>query len=61
MLTKELLEKENPDTIVVATGGNPFIPPIKGLDNYVTASDVLLGKSDVGTNVLIVGLRFHSH
>ena len=55
VLTKELLEKENPDTIVVATGGNPFIPPIKGLDNYVTASDILLGKSDVGANVLIVG------
>ena len=55
VLTKELLEKENPDTIVVAIGGNPFIPPIKGLDNYVTASDVLLGKSDVGAKVLIVG------
>ncbi len=54
-LTKEILEQEAPDTVVVATGGKPFIPPIKGLNRYVTASEVLLGKHDVGKNVLIVG------
>ena len=54
-LTNEILEQEKPDTVVVATGGTPFIPPIKGLEKYVTASDVLLGKSEVGKNVLIIG------
>ena len=32
-LTEEALA-ENPDIIVVAIGGKPFIPPIKGLKNY---------------------------
>lgn len=54
-LTEELLVQEQPDTIVVATGGMPVVPPIKGLNQYLLASDVLLGKVETGKNVLIVG------
>lgn len=53
-LTEDVL-KEHPDKIVVAIGGTPFIPPVKGLETYKLASDVLLGKVDVGKNVLIIG------
>lgn len=53
-LTENVLA-EKPNTIVVAIGGTPFIPPIKGLSDYKLATDVLLGKVDIGKNVLIVG------
>lgn len=53
-LTQDAME-EKPDMIVVAIGGTPFIPPVEGLKNYKLASDVLLGKEDVGKKVLIIG------
>ncbi|WFD10571.1 FAD-dependent oxidoreductase [Tepidibacter hydrothermalis] len=52
-----LLKKENPDHIIVATGANPFIPPIKGADSdmVVNSNDVLSSKVEVEQNALIVG------
>lgn len=52
------LMKENPaDTIIVATGAIPAIPPIKGSDlpHVVTANDVLSGKKNVGYNIVVIG------
>ncbi|MBQ0065954.1 MAG: FAD-dependent oxidoreductase [Firmicutes bacterium] len=45
------------DHIILATGGNPAIPPIEGIDgaNICTAADVLDAKAFPGNNVLIVG------
>lgn len=55
-LTKEILQEEQPDILVVAVGSNPFIPPIPGLENCgVVAHDVLLGKCDTGNRVAIIG------
>ncbi len=56
-VTEELIAKEKPDVVILATGGVPLIPNIKGIDNpkFVKAVDVLEGKKEVGTNVLIVG------
>lgn len=56
-LTKEIVERENPDTVIVATGGTPTIPPIKGIDkaHVFTAEDVLLGKVPTGANVVVCG------
>lgn len=56
-VTEELLNEEKPDAVILATGGSPVIPPIKGMDTcgYVTAVDVLDGKAWVGKNVLIAG------
>lgn len=56
-VTEELIEKEKPDVVILATGGVPLIPNIKGIDNpkFVKAVDVLEGKKEVGQNVLIVG------
>lgn len=55
-LTAELVAKEKPDTVVVATGARPNIPDI-GRDSKitVTANDALAGKVFVGTNAVIVG------
>jgi len=46
-----------PDAVIVATGGKPIIPNIQNIirGNVVLAVDVLKGKRDVGSKVVIVG------
>ena len=44
-----------PDHTIVATGSSPFIPPIPGLDDPLTAEQVLRGEREVGRKVLILG------
>jgi len=48
---------DNPDAIIVATGGEPIIPGIPGIDgpNVVKANDILLGRKEAGRRVLIIG------
>ena len=47
----------NPDVIFIATGSRPCIPGILGVDKdiVITAAEVLLGKSQIGQSVIIVG------
>jgi 2,4-dienoyl-CoA reductase-like NADH-dependent reductase (Old Yellow Enzyme family)/thioredoxin reductase len=54
---KELVQKEKPDAVIVATGGIPVKPPIKGIDkpHVVFAEDALLGKAVTGNNIVIAG------
>ena len=57
-LTPEIVEKEKPGAVIVATGGTPLMPKnIKGIDrpNVVTANDVLCGKVNVGNRVIVIG------
>lgn len=56
-LTKEIVMAEKPDAVILATGGRPAIPPIKGIDgkNVYTAEDVLVGKVPTGDNVVVCG------
>jgi 2,4-dienoyl-CoA reductase (NADPH2) len=56
-VTSELVEKENPDVLILATGATPLIPDILGVgqDNVVTAVDVLTRRKDVGETAIIVG------
>jgi 2,4-dienoyl-CoA reductase-like NADH-dependent reductase (Old Yellow Enzyme family)/thioredoxin reductase len=49
------LKKDKPDAVIVATGCLPVQPPIPGIENAVTAWDVLQGKAQVGDKALIVG------
>jgi 2,4-dienoyl-CoA reductase (NADPH2) len=51
------VELEKPDVVIVATGAEPLIPNIKGVDrpNVVLAWDVLAGKKDTGKEVVIIG------
>lgn len=54
---RALIEQEQPDAVIIATGAKPIKPPIKGADlpNVVQAFDVLAGKKDVGNRVAIIG------
>lgn len=57
-LTKEIVEQDKPDAVILATGGVPLILPIPGLDHtefVKTAVDVLRGRTLYGKNVVVVG------
>jgi 2,4-dienoyl-CoA reductase (NADPH2) len=56
-MTPELAKKGKPDAVVLATGGNPRIPDIPGIDNkhVVMAEDVLTGTAPLGRNVVVIG------
>lgn len=55
--TAEQILAEKPDAVVLATGGEPLIPDIKGIagTRIVTALETLEGKKQAGAKVLIVG------
>lgn len=54
---EEYIRKAAPDAVILATGGKPSKPPIKGIDgeNIVNAVDILDGKVNPGANVLVIG------
>ena len=56
-VTSELVAGEKPDLVVVATGAAPFKPPIEAVEapNVFQAWDVLKGKVQTGSNVVVVG------
>lgn len=57
-LTREIVESEKPDTVILATGSNPMFLPIPGLDNrelVKTAIEVLRGRTLYGKNAVVVG------
>jgi len=56
-VTKELLEKERPDSLVIAIGAVPETPDIPGVDkpHVVSMFDVFTGKAKLGKNVVILG------
>jgi len=51
----ELINDVNPDVVVVATGSEPLVPEIPGIEKSVLADDVLLGKAAVGKSVIVLG------
>ena len=56
-VTKKTIEKENPDVIILATGANPLIPEIPGLNRkrIFTPEEVLKGNRTMGENIIVVG------
>ncbi len=56
-VTPALVEAEAPDSVIVATGAQPIIPDLPGVDraNVHTAFDVLEGRADIGRRVVVVG------
>ena len=56
-VTPDLIEKGKPDVVIVATGSNPVVPDILGIDrgNVVAANEVLAGNAETGKRVVIVG------
>ena len=61
-VTPELVLRENPDTVIVATGSKARIPPhIKGTDqpNVVNVRDIIDVKVEAGQKVLVVDCQRH--
>ncbi|AEG59760.1 NAD(P)/FAD-dependent oxidoreductase [Desulforamulus ruminis] len=56
-VTAEMVAKEKPDVAIIATGSQPVVPKIEGIDGprIVQAVDVLEGKVYPGEKVLIIG------
>lgn len=56
-VTKEFIENNNPDVLIVATGSTPKVLtlPNSMQEKIVTASDVLTGKKDAGNSTVILG------
>ncbi|HHV79579.1 MAG TPA: FAD-dependent oxidoreductase [Firmicutes bacterium] len=53
----QLIEEKKPDAVVVATGSEPVMPTVPGLDKakVSTASDIFLGKKEAGDRVAVIG------
>jgi 2,4-dienoyl-CoA reductase (NADPH2) len=53
----ELVSREKPDLVVVATGAAPFKPPVEAVDEpyVVQAWDVLRGTAVRGGNIVVIG------
>jgi len=56
-VTPELIKREKPDRVIVATGSTSVIPDVPGIDNpiVVTCIDLLLGKKEAGEKVVVIG------
>lgn len=54
--TPELVAQAAPEAVIIATGGVPIFPEIRGMDKRViTAVDLLLGREKAGKKVMVVG------
>lgn len=55
--TRERIEQEAPDAVIVAIGAEPFVPPIKGREkvNVIHSAEVFGMESQLGETVAIVG------
>jgi len=56
-VTKEYVEKENADALIIAVGSEPLVPPIPGLngDNVVVVNQYYLEKDKVTNDVVVFG------
>ncbi len=56
-VTREYVEQENPDALIIAVGSNPLVPPIKGLDGkqVIVVNDYYKHKDEVSDDVVVFG------
>lgn len=58
-VTPSVIEAEDPDVLIIATGAAPLVPPIDGVErgNVVDAQRILLGEEPVhaGERVVVIG------
>jgi 2-enoate reductase len=56
-VTPDLIDRENPDVIIVATGSIPIVPDVPGIHgrNVVSACDLIADGRDTGARVVVVG------
>jgi 2,4-dienoyl-CoA reductase (NADPH2) len=62
MVDADLVKQENPDRVILATGAEPIIPPIPGIEGLgndfpriVESRDVLLDRVSTGRKVAVIG------
>ncbi|HYE68139.1 MAG TPA: FAD-dependent oxidoreductase, partial [Anaerovoracaceae bacterium] len=57
MVTPELIDQIKPDFTIIATGSEPIVPGMKGIDggNVFTAHDILKGNKTAGGRVVVIG------
>lgn len=55
--TKETVEAEHPDAVIIAVGSEPLVPPIEGIhnENVVVVNNYYLEKDKVGDEVVVLG------
>jgi NADPH-dependent 2,4-dienoyl-CoA reductase/sulfur reductase-like enzyme len=55
-VTAELIEKENPDVVILATGAKPWVPDIPGVDreNVMTYGDILTQDLPLSGNKMVI-------
>ncbi len=53
--TPDIILGLDPDRVLLATGSQPVVPPVPGLDDPLTAEDVLTGARQTGPRVLVLG------
>lgn len=56
-VTRELVEQEAPDVLIIAAGSVPFVPPIPGIDreNVMLVTDYYKKQDQVGNRAVILG------
>lgn len=56
-VTAQSQEVKKADAVILATGANPLLPDIPGVEgkNVTTALEVLMGRKEVGNRIVIVG------
>jgi len=55
--TRQLVQRSNPEVLIIATGAGPLVPEIPGIEgsNVFSAVDLLLGKKEPGEAVIVAG------
>ncbi|MBU1053384.1 MAG: FAD-dependent oxidoreductase [Proteobacteria bacterium] len=55
-VTPEIIEREQPHAVVVATGSQPVIPPLPGMEqaNVINERDAISGKAEIGNKVVVL-------
>jgi len=56
-VTPEIIKKENPDVVIIATGSYPIIPNIPGINNeiVVAVSEILVQEDPIPKKSVVVG------
>lgn len=56
-LNSEAIKELKPDVLIIATGSQNLVPPIKGINNpaFLNPCDVLFGRAVTGHSVLVAG------
>lgn len=56
-VTKEYVQKEQVDALIIAVGSSPLVPPLPGIsnENVIIVNNYYLQKEKIGNNVVVLG------